>query len=218
MARLGGTPPARPLRLSYRHVTGRTALSDSGAASYESTLERDWLQVLDFDPSVTHLSCQPFSLTYSTVGGMRRYTPDVMARFSDGSVVVYEVKPREKLRAEWMSLRPRFKAASRYCRAQGWRFRVVTEREIRTPFLLNVTFLRRYRHLEPSPDVEAALLRSLRALGTTTPQALLASTCWCAENRATAVPYLWRLVATYRVATCLMTPLAMSSHIWCEDE
>lgn len=218
MARLDTTPPARPLRMSYRNVTGKVALGSGGAASYESTLERDWLLVLDFDPTVRSLHVQPFTLTYVHEGETRRYTPDVKVHFDDDSVVVYEVKPRETLRAEWSKFRARFRAAMRHCRQQGWRFRIVTEREIRTPFLRNATFLRRYRNLPPDPVIEEVLMRSLTALGETTPQELLACAYWTPESRALAIPYLWKFVATHRIGTCLISPLTMSSLIWAAVE
>lgn len=214
MARLDANKPARRLRMSYRHVTGKVALGDGGAAAYESTLERDWLLALDFDPWVTSLHVQPFTLTYGLGGRIRRYTPDIQVLYSDGAVVVYEVKPRETLLAEWTELHPRFRAAMHYCRQRGWRFRVVTERDIRTPFLANATFLRRYRNLPPNPVIEATLLQALRALGECRIQALLACAYWAEENRALAIPYLWNLVATRRIGTLLLAPLTMDSYVW----
>lgn len=214
MARLDSKPPARKIRMSYRYVTGKVALGDGGAATYESTLERDWLQVLDFDPTVRSLQVQPFTLHYDFKGQSRRYTPDVKVTFSDDSVVVFEVKPREVLLGEWANLRHRFWAAMRHCRHNGWRFKVVTERDIRTAFWNNATFLRRYRNLPPNPAVEQMLLNSLIALGETTPQSLLAAAYWCSDNRASAIPYLWKLVGTHRVGMCLSVPLTMQSVIW----
>mgnify|MGYP003950874761 CR=1 FL=1 len=214
MARLDGSSPTRPLRMSYRHVTGKLALADGGAATYESTLERDWLLILDFDPCVTSVLVQPFTLNYALDGQTRRYTPDVKATFDDGSTVVFEVKPRETLRSDWTLLRPRFKAAHLYCRQQGWKFRVVNEQHIRTTYLSNARFLRRFRDLPSDPVIEATLLRSLLALGETSVQTLLVSAYWSEENRAAAVPYLWKLVATHQIGMAPMAPLTMHSIIW----
>jgi hypothetical protein len=55
--------------------------------------------------------------------------------------VLYEVKYRDDLRAHWQDYRSKFKAARRYACTQGWVFRLITEREIRTPYLKNATFL-----------------------------------------------------------------------------
>lgn len=186
-------------------------------AEHESSLERDWLMALDFDWRVVQIQEQPYTLYYELDGEQRRYTPDVLAVFDDGKVqwtVVYEVKGREDLQQKWSTHRPRYKAAVHDCRAKGWRFRIVTEREIRTPYLTNIKFLRRYRDLAPQPMHQKALLYSMRALGETTPQALLAAAWWDEQRRLTALTELWRLVALRQVGASLVSPLTMSTRIW----
>ena len=130
MARLSSDTPVRVLRTSRRSLTGRVTLGDGGGAAFESSLERDWLLALDFDSRVQSIQAQPFSIYYEHQGATRRYTPDVRADYSLATgvaTVVYEVKPYEELQANWATYRPRFKAAVRYCRDQGWRFKLVTE-------------------------------------------------------------------------------------------
>ncbi|MCC5051392.1 heteromeric transposase endonuclease subunit TnsA [Xanthomonas campestris pv. campestris] len=192
-------------------------LGDGGVAAFESSLERDWLLALDFDPRVQAIQVQPFSLHYEHRGATRRYTPDVRADYrleSGMATVVYEVKPSEELRLNWSAYRPRFKAAVRYCRDHGWRFKLVTERHIRTALLDNARFLRRYRALPEQDLYVQQLLYTLRALGTTTPQALLAAAYWAEESRMAALPMLWKLIATGRLGADLHVPLTMSAPIW----
>lgn len=217
MARLSSEPPARVLRVSRRSLTGRVTLGDGGAADFESSLERDWLLALDFDPRVQEIQVQPFSLRYEHHGATRRYTPDVRADYELGSgvtTVVYEVKPSEELRANWSAYRPRFKAAVRYCRQHQWRFKLVTEYHIRTALLSNARFLRRYRALPDQDLCVQQLLYTLRALGTSTPQALLAAAYWSEESRMAALPMLWKLIGTRRLGADLHVPLTMSAPIW----
>lgn len=217
MARLSSDTAVRGLRMSRRSLTGYVALAEGGMASFESSLERDWLLALDFDHRVSTIQVQPFSLRYQHQGVMRRYTPDVRADFADSAgttTVVYEVKPWEELHANWTMYRPRFKAAVHHCRSQGWRFKVMTERQIRTTLLDNAKFLRRYRGLSEQASVEQQLLYTLRALGKTNPQALLAAAYWAEESRMAALPMLWKLIATRHVAADLHAPLTMSAQIW----
>jgi hypothetical protein len=172
---------------------------------------------LDFDWRVVRLQEQPYTLNYVHDGKERRYTPDVLAVFDDHRsewTVVYEVKSREELLQNWHTLRPRFKAAVRDCRSKGWRFRIVTERDIRTPYVQNIKFLRRFRDLPELPMHQQALLYTLPVLGTTTPQALLAATWWEEEKRLVALSELWRLVATRKIAVSLLEPLSMATPIW----
>lgn len=220
MPRLIPHAPARPLRLSRRSLTGHVALAGGGTASFESSLERDWILVLDFDPSVSHIQVQPFSLTYRNGSQSRRYTPDVLAVYSqpmDEATVVYEVKPWEELNNNWPKYRPRFKAAVRHCRSHGWRFKILTERQIRTPLLENAKFLRRYRNLPGQPVAVEQLLYTMRALGRTTPQGLLAASYWVEEAQMVALPILWQLIATRRIEANLSAPLTMSTPIWLSE-
>lgn len=218
MTRLDLTRPVRSLKTSRRCLTGRVSLSSGGNASFESSLERDWLIALDFDPAVKLIREQPFSIHYDFAGEIRRYTPDVLAESvsSQGKVstTVYEVKPLDELRAEWQRYKPRFRAAVHHCRTQGWRFKIVTEREIRTPYVNNAKFLRRYRTLQVQPLIEKQLLYTLKALGETTPQALLAAAYLSKEKQMAALSELWRLVAGRQVIALLDEPLTMHSPIW----
>lgn len=211
MSRLRTHSPARKLRNSHRALTGKVNLEAGGMAGFESSLERDLLLILDFDRTVLSVKEQPFSLTHIQDASVRRYTPDVMAEYDRAamSTVVYEVKPIEKLRADWASLRPAFKAAVAHCRFREWQFKIVTERHIRTPYLANVKFLRRYRDLAPLLVRQAQLRYTATALGPTTPQGLLAAAYWPKEEQAQAIPALWQMVAAGEFDIDLTQPLSM---------
>lgn len=204
--------------MSCRCLTGRVSLSLGGNAPFESSLERDWLIALDFDPSVVLIQAQPFTIKYDEDGRRRRYTPDILAEAIQPNgrraTTVYEVKPQEALCNDRCLYRARFNAAVRHCRAQGWRFKIVTEREIRTPYVNNAKFLRRYRTISKQLHVAQQLFYTLQALGETTPQTLLAAAYLTKEKRMAALPELWRLVAAREVGAVLNEPLTMQSPIW----
>lgn len=219
MARLAEGTPARRIRASHRSLVGKVSL-EVGSAAFESSLERDWLELLDFDPDVLKLRTQPFTIWHEVDGVLRPYTPDVQTLWKRGSfeeTVVYEVKPRATLQAEWADFKPRFRAATRHCKERGWRFKIVHETHIRTPLLKNAKFLRRYRSIPHNALVEAQLLYSLKAIAPTTPQALLAAAYWSTEARMGALPTLWKLVGERTVACNLDEPLTMRSKIWLAD-
>lgn len=209
--------PARRLTLSHRSLTGRTATAGH-SVTFESSLERDWFILLDFDHTVIRFMEQPFTLVYQTDGVSRRYTPDALAEFTaamnkPARTVVYEIKYREDLQENWHEYRARFVAANHHCRQRGWTFTILTEREIRTPLLENATFLRRYRTIADQPLVRMQLLYALQALGPTTPQALLAAAYASEPSRAPALSTLWRLIATRQIACDLSQTLTMRSSI-----
>lgn len=217
-ARLDCLAPVRPLRMSRRALTGRITVDGTERAGFESSLERDWLICLDFDPAVSLIREQPFSILYDANGRELRYTPDILAQYlypgRDPIVIVYEVKPIENLAQDFLTFRPRFKQAVAACRDVGWRFKIVTEKHIRTPFLKNAKFLRKYRGMAVQQLYQDQLLYSLRILGPTTPQALLAMAYTDDERRMAALTELWRMVANREIATQLELPLNMQSRIW----
>lgn len=221
LTRLVSNGPVRAIGTSRRALTGRVKMYAGGTASFESSLERDWLVAADFDPSAVQVQEQPFTIHYQLDGKPRRYTPDLLVEYQAAAraseVVVYEVKPMDDLRANWKMFKPRFKAAVRYCRERGWRFKIVTEKYIRTPFVENAKFLRRYRNLQSQPLFGDQLLYTLRALGETTPQALLAAAYLHEEKRMAALSELWRLIACRTVGAVLTDTLTMQSPIWLPD-
>ncbi len=135
--------------------------------------------------------------------------PDGSAR----ETVVYEVKFRDDLRDNWVDYRPRFVAATRYCRERGWRFKIMTERRIRTPMLSAVKFLRPYRRIEDHAVFRERLVAGLRDMGPTTVAQLLEATFDSKQERLQALPSLWKLVANFHVEVDFGKPLSMRTQV-----
>jgi hypothetical protein len=193
--------------------------------AFESTLERDFLLLLDFDPDVEFFEEQPVKIIYHDAHGQRRfYTPDVLVRYrphrfqaQHTKPVLCEVKYRDDLRQHWVEYRPKFRAAQGYARQRGWRFRVVTERLVRTPYLENVKFLRPYRTIPVNALHRTRLLDMLAHLEAPDPARLLAAVCQDRWQQAQMLPMLWQLVATREVGTALDQPLTMHSRLWLHE-
>ena len=215
--------PVRTVPKNYRSLTGLVPNTRTQSmAAFESSLERDFLLLLDFDPDVEFFEEQPVKIVYHDAKGRRRtYTPDVLVRYRNHSSqakhtksLLCEVKYRDDLRQHWAEYRPKFRAAGRYARQQGWRFRVVTERRVRTPYLENVKFLRSYRTLPVHDLYRTQLLRTLATLEATDPANLLAAVCEDRWQQAHLLPMLWQLVATRQIGADLAQPLTMQSGLW----
>lgn len=226
--------PVRTIPKNSRSLTGKIIDSRTHTAvAFESALERDLYLLLDFDPSVAHFEEQPVTITYQDpVGVNRRYTPDVLVHYiptlrgqRDHRSVLYEIKYRDDLRTHWPEYRAKFKAARRYARSQGWVFRLITEREIRTPYLQNAKFLRPYRERRFDGGDRHQMLAILASQGEMEPESLLALLRPGRWERARLLPVLWHLIAIGEVGADLTVPLTMSSRIWsckpieeCRDE
>lgn len=67
--------PVRKILKNYRNVTGIAANSKAvGQAIFESTLERDFITLLEFDPHISSFEVQPLTIrwieaNYKKTGG-----------------------------------------------------------------------------------------------------------------------------------------------------
>lgn len=67
---------------------------------YESWLERDRLLLLDFDPDVVGIVSQPFWLFWTAADGKARsHVPDYFARLADGSALVLDCRPVNRIKS-----------------------------------------------------------------------------------------------------------------------
>lgn len=126
-----------------------------GHVGYESWLERDHLMLLDFDPLVTGMASQPFRLSWAGPDGKRvRHTPDFFARRTDGTGLVLDVRPDERIGSDDAA---KFAVTAAACRSVGWDFaRVGTPDGV---LMANVRWLAGYRHPRVHrPEVAARLM------------------------------------------------------------
>lgn len=203
--------PTRKIVPGHRGVTGTVP----GFGKYESTLERDLMEILRFDPEVEQFVAQPLAIDYiDGEGTLRKYTPDGFIKFVESSAqppILFEVKHREDFRKEWRTLMPKFRAAKAYCLPRGWKFEVFTEREIRTTYLSNVKFLWPFVERVPEKTVADHVLMLLNDLDQADPELLLCALCSDGANRANFIPVIWHLVAIGAIDCDLTQPLTMRS-------
>jgi len=206
--------PVRKIRKNYRSITGGLAsVKAGGEAPFESSLERDFLILLEFDPQVVRISPQPVRLQYRLDGGRSRlYTPDVLVHYQGGQRPgLFEVKYVSEIREKRDHFRRLFPVVRDYARDRGWTFTLMTEKSLRGVLLDNTRFLLPFR--DPgrvwSHGVRDELLSRLQTRVDFTPQTLLATVAQ--ERRAELLPLLWHLVATGQVMVNMHLPLTLNS-------
>ena len=215
--------PVRKIRAKYGSVTGLVADEQSARSSgYESTLERDFIKHVIFNKNVLEHEEQPLTMDFTDSGGKaRRYTPDLLisyrkdlARTKDWRPLLAEVKYRSELFKHWAELKPKFRAARAYARERNWDFAVITERELRTPYLKNITFLLEFRKHLVDEALTQLFLATAADRSPATPSSMLTFLSSDETQKATLLPTLWQLVANGRIGVDLEQPLTMSSRIW----
>ena len=75
--------PIRKIPKNYRNITGIAPYNKAiGIAAYESSLERDFLTLLEFDSNVQHFEVQPITIEWFDPAGKKHiYTPDVLVYY-----------------------------------------------------------------------------------------------------------------------------------------
>lgn len=211
--------PVRKIPKNHIHVTGRHAAKKSASdADFESPLEAEHLLLLDHDPRVKAYEVQPVEIP---VPGVRwSYVPDVLVEFhpdKDGVIdapEVREVKSTLDLQLNEEKYAPKFEAARCYCEQRGWLFRVITEKEIRTPRLSNVKFVRVYEDQQHSPDRVNQVLERLQLMGRTDSGQLLNNLSADFEEQMRWLPVIWHLVAKYQIAVNWDHPFGSVVPMW----
>ncbi len=110
--------------------------------AWESLLEKDFIKVLDFDPSIEQIQSQPRKIEYRYKGKLHHYVPDFLAITRDKHSILFEVKPEEKVNDEENKVK--FEVGKIYCKSKGWEFQVVNEADIRKGYLIqNLDLIRK---------------------------------------------------------------------------
>lgn len=134
---------------------------------YESWGELGHLMRLDAEPDVVAMASQPFRLSWRAPGKGRRisHTPDYFVRHRDGTAVVLDVRPNERIEP---ADAVKFAATAAACARVGWRYQRVG---VLDPVLTaNLRWLSGYRHPRVRREAVAAALRA----AFTRPRGLLA--------------------------------------------
>lgn len=191
----------------------------------DSTLGRDFLTLQEFDLNVKKVEVRPDWIIWPDgTDELRHYTPDVFVEYRRDIVpalhlkhMLCEVKYREELRLDWGKIRPKIKAGIKYARKMGWRFKIITEVEIRTPYLDNARFLLPYMRQEVNESHAELLLHRMAEMREADPESLTKAVFRDKWARAELIPALWNLIANRQIGTDMGLPLTMASRIWSKN-
>jgi hypothetical protein len=189
---------------------------------YESTLENDLAEILEFDSNVEHFVEQPLQIPYRDEKGTDRiYIPDFLVTYKRRlspsrwfPPVIYEVKYMADIRSNFDELKYKFRGAYKFAKERKWQFRIMTERHIRTEYLENAKFLMRFKYQEIDPGLRTTILDTLEFLKDGTPMEIIATASSSETRRAELLFALWHLVANEEVGCNLNDHLDVNSILW----
>lgn len=199
--------PTRRFGIQCRSITGTMP----NERRYESSLERDLMELVRDEPDYDRLDDQPVEIPYGP-GDKLTYTPDSLIMWKSERPWLVEVKYRDEYARKWRELRPKFRAARKYAKERGWDFYVLTEVHIRVPKLKAVRFLHDYKYRPENPEIEKRIFRVLKA------SPLLAKDILVAVAKrdfqpVDVIPSLWRLVALRKLTIDWYKPITMATQI-----
>ncbi len=214
--------PVREIKATYSSLTGKFASRKMERfISWESALERDFYYLVENDPSVVTIEEQPIKFE----SGSLTYTPDALIELSSPSYIfpklnigsnIVELKYREDLHKNWTKYEPKFKLAIKECNAKSWRFKILTDAEIRGQILENVKMIEHHmrRESEKENEFRELLTSELNKFGVCDINSLLSACFRSKSNQLSAIPVLWRLIGDHSIGINLEEPIGRKSDIW----
>jgi TnsA endonuclease N terminal len=114
-----------------------------GSNDCESGLESRAAAFIEVSPGVSGWACQPLKLSLQVNGSIHEYTPDFKITLRSGRVIIIEVKPLSDCLRD--DVRPKLVAAHHYFDCIGWKFIILTEKDLGTnDYYQNLNVLRYY--------------------------------------------------------------------------
>lgn len=217
----------RKIGYTYGSVSGHFSFRKQKSIAFESTLERDLLSLLEFNDSVQDIIEQPITIEYINKNGKQvTYTPDFLVYFNESKVshlelerkpFLIEVKPRSKLLKDWNILKPKFKIAMRYAKENDMIFKIYDESRIRTQYLKNILFLKRYYRLEYDLSSEDEILSFVHSIGITTIEHVLEYLTSNKESRGLILSHIWHLLSHKKLLCLMKDNLTIQTNIWINE-
>jgi hypothetical protein len=114
---------------------------------FRSSWERTYMKQLDFDPQIVKWGSECIVISYYFQGKNRRYYPDFIYTNSNGETILVEIKPSRETRPPRKTKKKsrktmlyeqytyakntnKWEAAKEFCRKKGWKFVIITEKEL----------------------------------------------------------------------------------------
>jgi hypothetical protein len=217
--------PVRKIPLRYSSLSGeKSSIKNNRRIQFESSLEADFIDLLEWDRNVKFYEEQPFKIEFFDENQKPRYyIPDFLVVYYDSVLneknlpIIFEVKYSRDLEIQKEKLSPKFKAAKHFCKQENFFFKIITEKEIRTPFLENIKFLKKYRKTAKDnyiKEVSSHLIELLEKFDVSTPEILIASVSRTDEIKAVFLYNLWILISNGVIAIDMTKKITMESKIW----
>lgn len=219
----------REIPLKGSSLSGTINNGENNQIQFESSLERDFIYLLEFDKNVKSYLEQPIEIKYIDKEGKdRKYTPDFYVLYYDNKEEIIEIKYEKTLKIKKEELESKFNAAKEYCDSKNLHFKVVTEsiiREINADKLENTKFLVRYKNYFNNIDKDKSaflplntdinlLISQMEILKKCSISDLIKNCAKDKHKQAELIFLTWYLLANNFILADLNQKLTLNSIIW----
>ncbi|QUE31240.1 TnsA endonuclease N-terminal domain-containing protein [Francisella philomiragia] len=213
----------RDIHYTYSSVSGNYPFRLEKTICFESTLERDFITLMEFNPLVLDLTEQPITFEYKNFNNRKAsYTPDFKVDFSADtslpSSYIVEVKPRKFIKSNWDKLREKFKLATKYARENGYTFKIYDEGKIRSQYLDNIKLINSRKYIEYPLEEEIRILEHLSASGHLPIDEILEYLYVTREQKGIALGHILSLIAKHQISCNMNLPINRNTIIWSKTE
>jgi hypothetical protein len=207
----------RKIDLSKVSLTGHiTSVKNNTIVDFESSLERDFIFLLEHDAEISKYYEQPIKINYFESGFNKYYVPDFFVEYYDNRKVIVEVKYKKDLIENKKKYETKFNAAKLFCEKNNFEFQIISENQIRTEKLFNAKFLLYYKNplLKLDHNYVRVIHRKVKKMKRISVIDLVESMTGDYQKKAELIYVVWYMVANellYYEKNCKLT---MNSLVW----
>lgn len=189
--------------------------------AFESHIERDYIQLLEYDRDVITYKEQPLKIIYRDNNRLKKCYPDFEVQRKDRKQLI-EVKQYAKLVKildEEASI-TKFNAVALFCEANGYSdFKIVTDNDIRKGNILNnIRFLFSYSNITVPEDIKNSIKNILgSSYQEQTINQLLSKLC-DKKSEQTFYAYILNMLYFQEISTNLKEPITKNSLIYLNNQ
>lgn len=186
----------RTVKKSHIAVSGYFAsYKNKRQINFESKLEHDFYLLLEFDETVKNYIEQPFKVYYIYQDKKRRYTPDTLVNYVDGTQKVFEVKPIFKIQND-IELQEKIELQKQKIKEEkNLELCIFTDVNIDKIYLNNIKIIYNFAFIKINKEIQDKIRKELLKLNVPIAvKNLLDRLTNTKADRLKYIPYLWNLV------------------------
>lgn len=205
----------RKIKKSYISCTGYfSSYKNKKQIAFESVLERDFYMLLEFDDNVVYYEEQPMSILYDFIDGKnRKYTPDALVTYKDGSKIYYEVKYIKEINSS-DELREKLEYLKEYFHNKlSLKFNIFTDQYISKVYLENLKFLYKFAFLPVDINNYKRIDNILNSEREISIKEILIHISSKESEKLNFLPFIWKFVFDNLSVIDLNTKITMNTKI-----